>query len=128
MGMALDERTVAVYSALDSVTLLALLPALRYEAGRTKEEADTFERVRHAVPVQAAVVDVHGEALVAKGRRSSESSGSDAHTRAGDDVELARVLERLERYREDLLARERWIRTDLVRRGLLPEYPIWGQR
>src|SRR5262245_6117234 len=129
MGMALDDRTVAVYSALDSVTLLALLPALRSEAERTKEEAETFERVRQAVPIQtSSVSDVLAETHAVKSRRSSEPSPPETHKRTGDDVELARVLERLDRYREDLLARERWIRTDLVRRGLLPEYPIWGQR
>ena len=129
--MTLDDRTVAVYSALDSATLLALLPALRYEAERAKEETDTFERVRHALPIQtAAVADALGEAILTKDRRSGESHAT-AHQqirRAGDDGELGKVLERLDGYREDLAARERWIRTDLVRRGLLPEYPIWGHR
>lgn len=127
--MTLDDRAVAVYSALDSATLLALLPALRYEAERAKEETDTFERVRHALPVQtAAAADGLGEAILTKDRRSGESNVP-AHQqirRAGDDGELGKVLERLDRYREDLAARERWIRADLVRRGLLPEYPIWG--
>jgi hypothetical protein len=127
-GMSLDDRTVAVYGALDSVTLLALLPALRSEAERTREEAETFERVRQAIPVQTAAVDLLAETTATKGRRATEPSGSEAPKRGGDDGELARVLEQLDRYREDLLARERWIRTDLVRRGLLPEYPIWGQR
>jgi hypothetical protein len=125
--MTLDDRTVAVYGALDSATLLALLPALRYEAERAKEESDTFERVRQAIPVQtAAVVEALGEAVVTKDRRSG-APGQQVQ-RGGDDGELGKVLERLDRYREDLLARERWIRIDLVRRGLLPEYPIWGHR
>jgi hypothetical protein len=59
---------------------------------------------------------------------SGDASASGQIRRAGDDGELGKVLERLDRYREDLLARERWIRIDLVRRGLLPEYPIWGHR
>ncbi len=129
--MTLDDRTVAVYSALDSATLLALLPALRYEAERAKEEADTFERVRHALPIQtAAVADALGEAILTKDRRSGESNATvhQQTRRAGDDGELGKVLERLDRYREELAARERWIRTDLVRRGLLPEYPFWGHR
>jgi hypothetical protein len=127
--MTLDDRTVAVYSAL-SATLLALLPALRYEAERAKEESDTFERVRQAIPVQSAgVADALVEAVVTKDRRSSDARGSGKQTRtAGDDGELGKVLERLDRYRDDLLARERWIRSDLIRRGLLPEYPIWGHR
>jgi hypothetical protein len=129
--MTLDDRTVAVYSALDSATLLALLPALRYEAEQAKEETDTFERVRNAIPVQtAAVVDALGEAVITKDRRSSESGAAAPQQirRPSDDGELGKVLERLDRYREDLAARERWIRSDLVRRGLLPEYPIWGHR
>ena len=43
-------------------------------------------------------------------------------------VSWVKVLDSLDRYREGLVARERWIRGDLVRRGLLPEYPIWGHR
>ena len=110
--------------------LLPLLPALRYEAERAKEESDTFERVRRAIPVQSAgVADALVDAVVTKDRRSSDATASGKQTRtAGDDGELGKVLERLDRYREDLLARERWIRGDLIRRGLLPEYPIWGHR
>jgi hypothetical protein len=127
--MTLDDRTVAVYSALDSATLLALLPALRYEAERAKEESDTFERVRQAIPAQTAgVAEALADAVVTKDRRSGDAGASGQIRRAGDDGELGKVLERLDRYREDLLARERWIRIDLVRRGLLPEYPIWGHR
>ncbi len=127
--MTLDDRTVAVYSALDSATLLALLPALRYEAELAEEESDTFERVRQAVPVQSGAPDALGEAIVTKDRRSSDARVSGKQSRTtGDDGELGKVLERLERYRDDLLARERWIRSDLIRRGLLPEYPIWGHR
>ncbi len=129
--MTLDDRTVAVYSALDSATLLALLPALRNEAERAKEESETFERVRQAIPVQTAVVaDVLAEVVVAKDRRAVDASASSRpqKRRSGDDDELGKVLEQLDRYRDDLLARERWIRGDLVRRGLLPEYPIWGHR
>lgn len=126
--MTLDDRTVAVYNALDSATLLALLPALRYEAERAKEESETFERVRQAIPVQSAMVDVLGEAVVTRDRRFGEPGAPGQQSRRGDDGELSKVLERLDRYREDLVARERWSRSDLVRRGLLPEYPIWGHR
>jgi hypothetical protein len=127
-AMYLDERTVAVYSALDSVTLLALLPALRYEADRTKDEADTFERVRLVIPEQVArVPHGMGETVITKDRRTEETAAPERE-RPTSDTELGRVLERLDSYRADLLAREKWIRGDLVRRGLLPEYPYWGER
>ena len=129
--MTLDDRTVAVYSALDSATLLALLPALRYEAERAKEESDTFERVRQAIPIQTAdVAEALSEAVVTKDRRSSDSAciGATDPTgrrrwRVGQGSRAAWIV--IERISQ---ARERWIRSDLVRRGLLPEYPIWGHR
>ena len=63
--MPLDDRAVAIYSALDSVTLLALLPALQYEAERAKNEADMFERARLVVPPQTAgATRVQGETAV----------------------------------------------------------------
>jgi hypothetical protein len=131
--MALDDRTLAVYRVLDAATLLALLPALRYEAERTKEEAETFERVRQAVP-EHRMGDVPADAAVRE-RRMSEAGlpqelalARSAHDRSAPEDELAKVLDRLDRYHADLLERERWIRNDLVRRGLLPDYPFWGER
>ncbi len=132
--MPLDDRAVAIYSALDSVTLLALLPALQYEAERAKNEADTFERARLVIPPQSAgATRVQGEAMTMP--RRPEELGPEqpvpsrpARERSASDSELSRILERLDDYRADVLARERWIRNDLVRRGLLPEYPYWGER
>jgi hypothetical protein len=133
--MSLDDRTVAVYSALDSVTLLALLPALQYEAERAKDEADMFERARLVVPEHAVATRAPGEIVIPKDRRPEDIAPVEhsapirlARDRPGADSDLGRVLDRLDRYRTDLLERERWIRSDLVRRGLLPEYPYWGER
>jgi hypothetical protein len=134
-AMSLDERTVAVYSALDSVTLLGLLPALRSEAERAKDEADMFDRARLVIPEQTTAQRAQGDLVVARDRRPEEAGVPEHHAptrapreRATSDSELSRVLERLDSYRADLLERERWIRGDLVRRGLLPEYPYWGER
>jgi hypothetical protein len=134
--MSLDDRTVAVYSALDSVTLLALLPALQYEAERAKDEADMFERARLVVPEQTVgAFRAQGETVITREPRPDELGASEqqlqirlARERPASGSELGRVLESLDHYRADLLARERWIRSDLVRRGLLPEYPYWGER
>jgi hypothetical protein len=131
--MPLDDRTVAIYSALDSATLLALLPALRCEAERTKEETDTFERVRQALPAQLPVAEGVGETTGPREWRLGEIREPHellrrARDRTASDGELGKVLDRLDRYRSDLVERERWIRNDLVRRGLFPEYPFWGER
>jgi hypothetical protein len=130
--MSLDDRTVAIYSALDSVTLLALLPTLRYEAERTKAETDTFERVRLGIPEQSW--GMAGEVSITRDRRPDESASKHeeqmrwARDRPDSDGDLGQVLERLEQHRADLVARERWILGELVRRGLLPAYPYWGER
>ena len=131
--MAIDDRTAAIYSALDPATLLALLPALRYEAERTKDETDTFERVRLVIPEQAAGGTAES---VTTGKGGPDEPGAREQTdlartargRPAPDGELGNVLERLGRYRAELMGRERWIRNELVRRGLLPPYPYWGER
>jgi hypothetical protein len=133
--MTLSDKTIGIYRALDSSVLLALLPALRDEADRTKAESEAFERARQAIPEPSTgVVERLGEAAAARPRRANDQAGAaDYPPRArdrlaGSDGELAKVLDQLASYRADLLERERWIRAELVRRGLLPEYPFWGDR
>src|SRR5262245_57804069 len=134
--MPLDDRTVAIYSALDSVTLLALLPALQYEASRAKNEADLFGRASLVIPQQKdSVTKFQGETVVTVQRRPEDRGVPEqqvpprpAREWPSSESDLSRVLERVDNYRADLVERERWIRGDLVRRGLLPEYPYWGER
>src|SRR4029434_7882605 len=105
--MSLDDRTVAVYSALDSVTLLALLPALQYEAERAKDEADMFERARLVIPEQTVgAFRAQGETVITREPRRDEPGAPEgqleigpARERPASGSELGRVLESLDHYR-----------------------------
>lgn len=91
--MTLDDATRQVYRRTDSATLLALLPELRRLLKRTQKELDVVEQSTTA---------------------STEQSGD------GDQEAFAAQLFA---YSSAVEERERWIRDELKRRGLIPLWP-----
>ncbi len=100
--MALDDAVKHTYRRADSATLLGLLPELRRLSKRTQKE---LEQVESPLPL-GSVDGVDVDPPLTSGHSS--------------DPDFAG---RLLSYSADVLARERWVRDELKRRGLIPLWP-----
>ncbi|MFI6637159.1 hypothetical protein ACIBI7_50460 [Nonomuraea fuscirosea] len=132
--MALDETTEKLFRAADASTLLALLPLLRRQIEWTAAEMKRVQAAKEQdADADAQLAEASGEALTA------------LHTRLGDDPDardafqgirekfnsvigslgksdqhFAQYMDDLFRYVVDLTERERWIISEMKRRGYLP--------
>ncbi len=135
--MALDDETAARYRPEDSATLLALLPELRVQTARAKVHLEAVQRATEANgEFDVGLHEMQNEALAAF---STRLDPDDEVGRERLDVlraEFAKQRDQLPdgsnneneyvrvfSYLVELAQRERWIGDELVRRGLIPEWP-----
>jgi hypothetical protein len=100
---SLDESTKHTYRRADSATLLALLPELRRLGKRTQKEIEQVEVSRTVNEECADIGDGHA-----------------AEIGLPDDGEF---VGHLFSYAKAVIDRERWVRDELKRRGLIPLWP-----
>lgn len=119
--MPLDDATKQVYRRTDSATLLGLLPELRRLGKRTQKEILVTEQTlgdRRQAAGPASDADF--PAAVAHPGSAADPDGGSAEP-AGRDQET--FAAQLFDYSVALEQRERWIRDELKRRGLIPLWP-----
>ena len=102
-AVTLDDETKHTYRRTDSAALLGLLPELRRLSKRTQKEIEQVE-------------------LSLRDNSDAGETGGAATRRQGsphDDEFVAHLFG----YSKMLLDRERWVRDELKRRGLIPLWP-----
>ena len=106
-AVTLDDETKHTYRRADSATLLGLLPELRRLSKRTQKEIEQVElSLRDDRTSDAAET---GGAAIHPGRQGSPH----------EDEFVAHLFG----YSKMLVERERWVRDELKRRGLIPLWP-----
>jgi hypothetical protein len=137
--MTLDERTRQVYSALDDTALLTLLLVLRTDMDRHLQQLSTVgDAYRQAVGPDAPEPRNLREILEGVGAAGAEARRDEIESVPGlmrseaEEMEMQEALDDTaawERYTvvysRDLAEREFWVRTELARRGLIPD-PDYG--
>jgi len=131
--VTLDDATKQVYRRTDSATLLGLLPELRRLAKRTQKEMLVIEQTLRdrqdpstSTPTSVEVVVGQSGALDFLGGATGqldqltavETTPKDPGTRDHETF-AAQLFD----YSVAVEERERWIRNELKRRGLLPLWP-----
>ena len=126
----------SVYSALDTTTLLALIPVLKSEGSRALEILKHAEKMFIKNPEQyAELSEVASETILKLEGAKTGSPDEDAalaemqntmrrlHQELRNDPEADRsfYLANAE-YALEFSERERWIRGELERRGILPQF------
>jgi hypothetical protein len=144
-AVALDEETKQIYRGTDSATLLALLPELRRLSVRTVRQLDHVEELlqRHGQSM-AEIAELQGESLAGLDARVDPEDAADRESLrqlrdrmmglredasdtgkedASDTGKEQDFSHHLFAYATTLMERERWIRNELKRRGLIPPWP-----
>ena len=133
-AVALDHATKRVYRRADSATLLALLPELRRLSKRTQKEMEHVERSLRMEPSAdiaelrdqtLTALDPDGESLGSTQQSHREFSGMLPLSRDGasENSTQETFAAQLFAYSTAVGERERWIRDELKRRGLIPLWP-----
>jgi len=104
--VALDDATKRAYRRADSATLLALLPELRRLIKRTHKELE------QVLPAGEAGTDDDPPML-------PDVAGTGDGNGDGDGEFTVQLLG----YSKAVIDRERWVREELKRRGLIPLWP-----
>ena len=102
----LDNATKQTYRRADSATLLALLPELRRLNKRTQKEIEHVEL-----------------SLTVDGQPATADGGESGHPRDDDRSGDGEFVVHLFSYAKAVADRERWVRDELKRRGLIPLWP-----
>ena len=133
-AVALDHATKRAYRRADSATLLALLPELRRLSKRTQKEMEHVERSLRMEPSAdiaelrdqtPTALDPDGESLGSTQQSHREFSGMLPLSRDGasENSTQETFAAQLFAYSTAVGERERWIRDELKRRGLIPLWP-----
>ncbi|WP_073223103.1 hypothetical protein [Streptomyces sp. NBRC 110465] len=131
-----DEHWHATYTALDSSTLLALLPVLREGKERAAKMVEMDARHHQDMEgTDAYTAQLYSEALAAfdariaaddPARKKLAELRDKVHEVMGGQVQRTAKSKRDMRTAQYLWAhqqREQWIIAELTRRGILPEFP-----
>lgn len=132
--MALDETTKKLFRAADTNTLLALLPLLRSQIEWTSAEMKRVQAAQEqGADVDAQIAETYGEALAKLHMRMGDDPNArdvlhdirdkvnsmTGGVRKSDEL-AAQYVDDLFVYVIDLTDRERWIISEVKRRGYLP--------